>query len=169
MTVSAVDETTAPEWRSAVYRSISLVTKIGEVPDVLATCAVSRVPWSWGEQLAVGGRVLVDLKVHAVVGNLVLLHRLPDRFVDRFVPGRATSMHIRSPLLPTVAGDFGPRDRQTARHRLTTDGDREGPGVTAAARTASPIHTRPIGQGDFGGRAPPGPADAPKRTVTQRS
>ncbi len=84
---------------------------------ILATCAVPRVPWSWCEQLRHGGLVLVDVKVHAVVGNLVLLRRDTDRLVGRFDNGAATFMQMRTPAFtyartPQPAPDHSNRPRR---------------------------------------------------------
>ncbi|MGH3812501.1 MAG: methyltransferase domain-containing protein [Pseudonocardiaceae bacterium] len=64
---------------------------------IIATCAVSRVPWSWPEQTRHGGLILVDVKIDASVGNLVLLRRETDRLEGRFDSGYATFMHMRTP------------------------------------------------------------------------
>ncbi|MGH3902732.1 MAG: methyltransferase domain-containing protein [Pseudonocardiaceae bacterium] len=64
---------------------------------IIATCAVSRVPWSWAEQTTEDGLILVDLKIRASVGNLVLLRREADRLEGRFDAGYATFMHLRTP------------------------------------------------------------------------
>jgi protein-L-isoaspartate O-methyltransferase len=68
----------------------------GTYHRIIATCAVTRVPWAWAEQAIEGGLVLVDVKLHAAVGNLVLLRRLPDRLEGRFDAGTATFMQMRS-------------------------------------------------------------------------
>lgn len=78
---------------------------------IIATCAVSQVPWSWAEQTTVGGLVLVDLKVSASVGNLVLLRREADRLEGGFDSGYATFMQMRTPAFH-VDPQAGP-----ARHR----------------------------------------------------
>ncbi|MPZ67781.1 MAG: methyltransferase domain-containing protein [Pseudonocardiaceae bacterium] len=87
---------------------------------IIATCAVSRVPWCWAEQTRQGGRILVDLKVSASAGNLVLLRREADRLEGRFGSGYATFMHMRTPAFD-VEPQAGPeRDRADARHATTT-------------------------------------------------
>ena len=55
--------------------------------------------------------MLVDAKLHAAVGNLVLLRRLTDRLEGRFDPGTATFVRMRpstgtSP--PAFAAPTGP-------------------------------------------------------------
>ncbi|WP_370943673.1 methyltransferase domain-containing protein [Amycolatopsis sp. cg5] len=92
----------------------------GPYERIIATCAVPRVPWSWAEQTVVGGLVLVDVKVHAVVGNLVLLRRYADRLEGRFDPGNATFMQIRSQAFHLELPGPPVRDRQTARQRTTS-------------------------------------------------
>lgn len=88
---------------------------------IIATCAVSRVPWVWAEQTTHDGRVLVDLKIHAVVGNLVLLHRHKDRLEGWFDRGQATFMHIRSPRIRPVRTDPVRRDHSAAVRRTTRE------------------------------------------------
>jgi protein-L-isoaspartate O-methyltransferase len=63
--------------------------------NIIATCSVKRVPWAWAEQLTPGGRVLADIKVGAVAGNLALLHRYPDRLEGRFTERWASFMSMR--------------------------------------------------------------------------
>lgn len=62
---------------------------------IIATCSVPRVPWSWAEQLTIGGRVLVDLKLGPAAGNLVLLRRLGDWLEGRFTSRWAAFMDMR--------------------------------------------------------------------------
>jgi hypothetical protein len=47
------------------------------------------------EQLAEGGLVLIDVKRGNNAGNLVLLHKHPDRLEGRFLPKLAGFMTIR--------------------------------------------------------------------------
>ncbi len=87
---------------------------------IIATCAVSRVPWSWAEQTTEDGLILVDLKIRASVGNLVLLRREADRLEGRFDAGYATFMHLRTPAFH-VEPQAGPtRNRAEARRSTTT-------------------------------------------------
>ncbi len=62
---------------------------------IIATCSVPVVPWTWVNQLAPGGQLLVDLKVNDTAGNLVDLRRLPDRAEGRFTARWATFMTMR--------------------------------------------------------------------------
>ncbi|MGH3929406.1 MAG: hypothetical protein ACRDTF_05450 [Pseudonocardiaceae bacterium] len=90
---------------------------------VIATCAVSRVPWSWAEQTTEGGLILADLKVDACVGNLVLLRRQHDRLEGRFDAGYATFMHMRTPAFHVEPQAGSARHRDDARQRTTTLAD----------------------------------------------
>ncbi|MBA2322787.1 MAG: methyltransferase domain-containing protein [Pseudonocardiales bacterium] len=87
---------------------------------VIATCAVSRIPWSWADQTAEGGLVLADLKINASIGNLVLLRREPDRLEGRFDPGYATFMHMRTPTFEADPPPMPVRDHRDAERRSTT-------------------------------------------------
>jgi hypothetical protein len=62
---------------------------------IIATCSVPEVPPAWGEQLAVDGLLLVDLKRGTHAGNLVLLRRRADRLEGRFLAAWAAFMSIR--------------------------------------------------------------------------
>ncbi|HEY2766197.1 MAG TPA: methyltransferase domain-containing protein [Pseudonocardiaceae bacterium] len=87
---------------------------------IIATCAVSRVPWAWAVQAAKDGLILVDLKVYASVGNLVLLRREGDHLVGRFDAGYATFMHMRTAEFHVGARTVGTRDREDSEQRTTT-------------------------------------------------
>jgi methyltransferase of ATP-grasp peptide maturase system len=87
---------------------------------IIATCAVSRVPWSWAEQISEGGLLLVDVKPGASVGNLVLLRREADGLEGRFDSGYATFMHMRTPAFHTKPQARPLRDRDDAQRRTTT-------------------------------------------------
>ena len=87
---------------------------------IIATCAISRVPWSWAEQTTEGGLILVDVKPSASVGNLVLLRREHDRLEGRFDSGSATFMHMRTPAFHTEPQAQPCRDRDDAQRRTTT-------------------------------------------------
>ncbi|SFD87462.1 Protein-L-isoaspartate O-methyltransferase [Actinopolyspora alba] len=87
---------------------------------VIATCSVSRVPWSWAEQLTVGGFALVNVKPTVQAGNLVLLRRYPDRLEGRFTDRWAAFMSMRHqshdqnpPTTRTTPEDAEPRTRTT--------------------------------------------------------
>jgi protein-L-isoaspartate O-methyltransferase len=86
---------------------------------IMATCAVSWVPWAWAEQVADGGLVLVDVKIHAAVGNLVLLQRIGERLEGRFDAGAATFMHMRTPAFESEWKPGPTRERTEATHRTT--------------------------------------------------
>lgn len=62
---------------------------------IIATCSVPTVPWAWAEQLRAGGKVLVDVKVAPEAGNLVLLHRYPDRLEGHFTTRWGSFMTMR--------------------------------------------------------------------------
>lgn len=87
---------------------------------ILATCAVSRVPLAWCEQIRDGGRILVDLKVSAVAGNLVLLQRNGDRLDGHFDTGNATFMQMRSPTAPLQRTPEPDKDHAAAGERAST-------------------------------------------------
>lgn len=85
---------------------------------IIVTCSVPAVPWAWAEQLSPHGKVLVDLKVAPNAGNLVLLHRYPDRLEGRFTTRWASFMTIRHRHDNTHQTPQ-PRSDHT-RHRTTT-------------------------------------------------
>ncbi|MGH3888390.1 MAG: protein-L-isoaspartate(D-aspartate) O-methyltransferase, partial [Pseudonocardiaceae bacterium] len=87
---------------------------------IIATCAVSRVPWSWAEQTTEGGLILVDVKPSASVGNLVLLRRETDRLEGRFDYGYATFMHMRTPAFRAEPKARPSRDHDKAQRRTAT-------------------------------------------------
>jgi len=109
------------------YRpTLAAVDRVVGLPEyarydrIIATCAVSRVPWAWAEQTVEGGLILVDLKLNASIGNLVLLRRKADRLEGRFDSGYATFMHMRTPAFH-IEPQAGPtRDRAAARLTTTT-------------------------------------------------
>ncbi|MGQ0774004.1 MAG: methyltransferase domain-containing protein [Pseudonocardiales bacterium] len=92
----------------------------GPYDRIMATCAVSRVPWFWAEQTAVSGLILVDLKVRACIGNLVLLRRETDRLEGRFDSDYATFMHMRTPAFHVDPQAGFARHRDDARRGTTT-------------------------------------------------
>jgi methyltransferase of ATP-grasp peptide maturase system len=69
---------------------------------VIATCAVSGIPWPWIEQCAVGGVILTDLKISRSAGSLVRLIKLgDDRAEGQFEPQFASFTNWRpSPHYP---------------------------------------------------------------------
>ena len=63
---------------------------------VIATCAVPTIPWTWVEQVPVGGVVLTDLKIAHNAGGLVRLTRTRlSRAEGRFDPTYAAFMGLR--------------------------------------------------------------------------
>ncbi|APU14038.1 MULTISPECIES: methyltransferase domain-containing protein [Actinoalloteichus] len=63
---------------------------------IIATCAVSAVPWAWVEQTRVGGVILIDLKTAVGAGSLVRLTRIAsERAEGRFDPVYAAFMDLR--------------------------------------------------------------------------
>ncbi|MGH3932428.1 MAG: methyltransferase domain-containing protein [Pseudonocardiaceae bacterium] len=62
---------------------------------IIATCSAPSIPWSWAQQLTVGGKVLADLKLATGAGNLVFLHRYSDRLEGRFTTRWAAFMAMR--------------------------------------------------------------------------
>lgn len=84
---------------------------------ILATCSVPSIPQEWAEQLAEHGRVLVDLKLGTSAGNLVLLHRLPNRLEGRFTERWAAFMtmrHADDRVPPNLARSSGHAERTTS-------------------------------------------------------
>ncbi len=127
----------------------------GRYDRIIATCAVTRVPWAWAEQTADGGVVLVDVKLHATVGNLVLLRRLTDRLEGRFDPGTATFMQMRPPTgtTPPTRPSRVRRDHSTARVRRT---DRPEQRLWENPPLWFLIHAREPGRIEFGYTQDPG-------------
>lgn len=64
---------------------------------IISTCAVPAVPWTWVEQVADGGLILVDIKRGIAAGNLILLHRHGQYAEGRFDTRWANFMSIRRP------------------------------------------------------------------------
>jgi protein-L-isoaspartate(D-aspartate) O-methyltransferase len=62
---------------------------------IIATCSVPHIPWSWAQQLTVGGKALVDFKLATGAGNLILLRRYEDRLEGRFTRWWAAFMRMR--------------------------------------------------------------------------
>jgi methyltransferase of ATP-grasp peptide maturase system len=106
------------------HPTLVAVDGVGGLPEhgpydrIIATCSVPTIPWTWAEQLAPGGRILVDLKVNDTGGNLVDLRRLPDRVEGRFTARWATFMTMRhhDTVLPARSGERAsdPAERATA-------------------------------------------------------
>lgn len=63
---------------------------------IIATCAVSAVPWTWVEQLSSGGVILTDLKIAHGAGSLVRISRTDtNRAQGWFDPTYAAFMSMR--------------------------------------------------------------------------
>lgn len=63
---------------------------------IIATCAVPAIPWTWIQQVPVGGAVLTDLKIAHNAGNLVRVTRTGlSQAEGRFDPTYAAFMGLR--------------------------------------------------------------------------
>jgi protein-L-isoaspartate(D-aspartate) O-methyltransferase len=109
---------------------------------IIATCSVPRIPWTWAQQLATGGKLLADVTLGTGAGNLALLYRYHDRLEGRFTKRWAAFMALRH------EGDTTPSrapTAETSHQRLTTtpaqpwNTDRE---VWLLACLALPDHLR---------------------------
>jgi hypothetical protein len=89
---------------------------------IIATCAVPAIPWTWIEQLTVGGAVLTDLKIAPNAGSLVRLTRTtPHHAEGRFDPTYAAFMSLRHhPGDPDRDPTWTDRDTTNIDHHLTT-------------------------------------------------
>ncbi|MFN2496734.1 MAG: methyltransferase domain-containing protein [Pseudonocardiaceae bacterium] len=103
----------------AVVDGVAGLPKHAPYDRIIATCAVSWVPWSWAEQTRQSGLILVDVKVGAAVGNLVLLRREADRLEGRFDSDYATFMHLRTPAFH-VEPQAGPARHRAGARRTAT-------------------------------------------------
>ena len=97
---------------------------VGGLPEyapfdrIIATCSVPTVPWTWAEQLCVGGKILVDVKIAPEAGNLILLHRHPDRLEGHFTSRWGSFMTMRhhnddAPTPPPPRSDHTRRQTTT--------------------------------------------------------
>jgi protein-L-isoaspartate(D-aspartate) O-methyltransferase len=88
---------------------------------IIVTCAVPAIPWAWYEQLACGGRLLVDLKQRGY-GNLVLLQKRTDRLEGRFTSRYAAFMTMRHKGVPppSSADSWQPEYELTTERTTTT-------------------------------------------------
>ncbi|WP_240690695.1 methyltransferase domain-containing protein [Amycolatopsis sp. CFH S0078] len=86
---------------------------------IIATCSVPRVPWTWAEQLAPDGAILVDVKLAVSAGNLVHLHRVGDKLEGHFTSRWAAFMAMR-PGTPTIPS-AQPANRATGSRTRPTD------------------------------------------------
>ncbi len=84
---------------------------------IIVTCSVPSIPWSWAQQLTVGGKVLADLKLNTGAGNLVFLHRYVDRLEGRFTTRWAAFMGMRH-LCDTAASRAS--KAEPSQRRVTT-------------------------------------------------
>ncbi|MFI9811502.1 methyltransferase domain-containing protein [Saccharothrix variisporea] len=85
---------------------------------IIATCSVPRIPWTWAEQTAPGALLLADLKIGSGAGNLVLLHRHPDRLEGRFTGRWAGFLPMRHDTT-TQAPNPSARAEQVGEHTTT--------------------------------------------------
>jgi methyltransferase of ATP-grasp peptide maturase system len=85
---------------------------------IIVTCSVPTVPWDWAEQLCANGKILVDVKVAPEAGNLVLLHRHPDRLEGRFTTRWGSFMTMRHHN-DKASAPPQPRSAHTRRRRTT--------------------------------------------------
>ncbi len=86
---------------------------------IIATCSVPGIPWTWAEQAAPGARLLTDLKVGSGAGNLVLLHRHPNRLEGRFTGRWAGFMPMRHHTTTTGIPAPSVRAEQQREHSTT--------------------------------------------------
>lgn len=89
---------------------------------VIATCAVTAIPWTWVEQVPVGGAVLTDLKIAPNAGSLVRLTRTTlSQAQGRFDPTYAAFMGLRpQPGEPDRDPTWADRDATNVEHHVTT-------------------------------------------------
>ncbi|GAA4024752.1 methyltransferase domain-containing protein [Allokutzneria multivorans] len=88
---------------------------------IIATCAVPEIPWTWVEQVPVGGAILTDLKIAHNAGSLVrLTHTTPSRAEGRFDPTYAAFMGLRPQQgEPGRAPALADRDATSVEHHVT--------------------------------------------------
>lgn len=88
---------------------------------IIATCAVPAIPWTWIEQLVIGGQVLTDLKIAQNAGSLVKLHRTgAERAEGRFDPVYAAFMNLH-PATPPSWPERVTEGARTGRRSTTVD------------------------------------------------
>jgi methyltransferase of ATP-grasp peptide maturase system len=87
---------------------------------IIATCAVTAVPWAWAEQTREGGVILTDVKPARGAGSLVRLIRYRDRLEGRFDPTYAAFMVLRHAPGETPPDVSSSWDRATGDVRTTT-------------------------------------------------
>ncbi|WP_232376196.1 ATP-grasp peptide maturase system methyltransferase [Amycolatopsis aidingensis] len=89
---------------------------------IIATCAVPAIPWTWVEQVPVGGAVLTDLKIAPNAGSLVRVTRTGlNRAEGRFDSTYAAFMGLRSqPGEPDRSPAWAHRDATSIERHMTT-------------------------------------------------
>lgn len=91
---------------------------------IIATCAVPAVPWSWVDQVRVGGAVLADLKIAHGAGSLVRVtrterHRAEGRFDATYAAFMGLRHHPGAPERATTWADR--KDSDIEQHVTTVD------------------------------------------------
>jgi protein-L-isoaspartate O-methyltransferase len=79
----------------------------GPYDRIIATCSVPAVPWTWAEQLAPTGTILVDVRPSIGAGNLVHLTRQGEELNGRFTKRTGSFMAMRH-------ADTAPREQGSA-------------------------------------------------------
>jgi methyltransferase of ATP-grasp peptide maturase system len=93
----------------------------GPFDRIIATCAVSAVPWAWVEQVRPGGVILTDLKFAIGAGSLVRLTRVAvDRAEGRFDSTYAAFMDLRHEAGTNARSRHTLRDHGRAEVRTST-------------------------------------------------
>lgn len=89
---------------------------------IIATCAVPAIPWTWVEQVPVGGAILTDLKIAQSAGSLVRVTRTRlSRAEGRFDPTYAAFMGLRpQPGEPDRNPAWADRDATSVERHVTT-------------------------------------------------
>lgn len=88
---------------------------------IITTASTPAVPWTWVEQVADGGLLLVDLKPAVNAGNLVLLRRTDNRAEGRFLGHWAGFMAMRQVNSTPVEPPGSVRDRRSDATTRSTD------------------------------------------------
>lgn len=91
---------------------------------VIATCSIPAIPRAWVAQTRVGGLILADVKLSVHAGNLVMLHRHPDRAEGRFDRTWAGFMalhHTGAETTGSPPGNASPARDRAAATRRTSD------------------------------------------------
>ncbi len=91
---------------------------------IIATCAVTAVPWAWVAQTRPGGVMLTELNPAFGAGSLVRLTRYPTRAEGQFDPTYAGFMGLRHQPAGQLATHPRPtRNRSLVPEHRTTTGD----------------------------------------------